>query len=74
MVNEVKSLKTLKKVLLLWRETLTLFLGSANPDKFRHAAHSEEKYLELTKKATHTQIPKFDLLVLALERLMKLMP
>jgi len=49
-------------------------LGSANPDKFRHAAHSEEKYLELTKKATHTQIPKFDLLVLALERLMKLMP
>jgi len=44
-------------------------LGSVKPyfDKFSPVPLSETKYMESTDKATRTQFPKFDLLVLALE-------
>jgi len=40
-------------------------------DKFRHAALSAEKDLELADKATRSQYPKVDLLVPALESIDK---
>lgn len=55
------------------KESSNSVVGFVKPyyDKFRHAALSAEKDLELADKATRSQYPKVDLLVPALESIDK---